>query len=252
MLAYFSLELTKRPPLFNVNRAKPAEVKGKKMTHLQSDKFNVAWFKLAEFVARKEKERAFGMYRLLIHSISDEGFATQLEGDLLLAFNDDKALASYAKASELYERNGKLTEAIAVSEHCLTLSPDSIEYITRLIQLYGMLKNTTRMMHYISVLMKMLSASGNLNELTLLLEGNVLSCYQKVLIAEYALGDLLCWIQYDKTIFNKFLTASLNAYAMLDDSSLLKLFMEKLPSLDKSAHEYARTYLSTITPVTID
>ena len=51
-----------------------------------SDKYTIAWFKLAECVAKGEKEKAFGVYRLLMHSLEDQAYAYQLEGDLLDAF----------------------------------------------------------------------------------------------------------------------------------------------------------------------
>jgi predicted negative regulator of RcsB-dependent stress response len=76
------------------------------------DKFNVAWFKLAEFVGRKEKERALSVYRLLSHSLPDDAFAAQLEGDLFLAFCDDeRAVDAYQKAARLYEKNGQYDHA---------------------------------------------------------------------------------------------------------------------------------------------
>ena len=103
------------------------------MSQLQTNKFNVAWFKLAEFVARKEKERALGVYRLLVHSLHDESLAAQLEGDLLLAFNDGKALECYEKAACLYERAGKTIQAIAVREHCALLDAGTPEHFTHLI-----------------------------------------------------------------------------------------------------------------------
>ena len=63
------------------------------MRHVPSDKYNIAWFRLAECVSRGEKERALGVYRLLAHSFGDEAFAHQLMGDLLLSFDDAQALA---------------------------------------------------------------------------------------------------------------------------------------------------------------
>ncbi len=72
-----------------------------------SEKCNVAWFKLAEFVGRKEKERALAVYRLLAYSLSNDAFTAQLEGDLLLAFEDAKAFELYDRAARLYERNGQ-------------------------------------------------------------------------------------------------------------------------------------------------
>ena len=40
----------------------------------------------SQCVARKEKERALGVYRLLSHSFDDLAFARQLEGDIFSFF----------------------------------------------------------------------------------------------------------------------------------------------------------------------
>ncbi len=66
------------------------------MKQLNHDKYNVAWYKLAEFVVRKEKERALSLLRLLTHSFNDQALKDQLEGDLLRSFDDHK------NASEKY------------------------------------------------------------------------------------------------------------------------------------------------------
>ena len=78
------------------------------MKQFSGDKYNVAWFKLAEFVARGEKERAMGLYRLLVHSFDDSAFAHQLEGDLLLSFDDTQAVEKYLEAAYLYETQDRL------------------------------------------------------------------------------------------------------------------------------------------------
>ena len=75
------------------------------MRQVPSDKYNIAWFKLAEFVSRGEKERALGLYRLLTHSFDDRALTYQLEGDLLLSFNDDSAQDRYRKAAEEYRQS---------------------------------------------------------------------------------------------------------------------------------------------------
>lgn len=105
------------------------------MSQLQTDKYTVAWFKLAEFVARKEKERALGIYRLLTHSLHDQAAAYQLEGDLFFAFADAKAFDSYTKAAELYEQQGKYIQAVAIYEHFITVNPLEIAYAQKLFSL---------------------------------------------------------------------------------------------------------------------
>lgn len=113
------------------------------MREITTDKYTVAWFKLAEFVARKEKERALGIYRLLSHSFSDQALAYQLEGDLLLSFNDDHALTKYRDAAEAYEKTQRIVEAIAVYEHIIAIKP-AVEDIQKLLDLYGILGDSKK------------------------------------------------------------------------------------------------------------
>jgi tetratricopeptide (TPR) repeat protein len=101
-----------------------------------SNKQIVAWFKIAEFVSRGEKERALALYRLLAHAINDPAFAQQLEGDILLSFNDEHAFERYAQAVQLYCKSGKVSEAAAVYEHLLVLTPRSTERLQMVVDLY--------------------------------------------------------------------------------------------------------------------
>lgn len=95
------------------------------MKHDVSEKYSVAWFKLADCVSRGEKERALGVYRLLAHSLEDSAFAQQLEADLLLSFKDEKAaFDKYCQAANVYKKQGNILQAAAVYEHALTMQPD--------------------------------------------------------------------------------------------------------------------------------
>lgn len=84
---------------------------GTLMTLLPSEKSNIAWFKLAEFVYRKEKERALGLVRLLSHAVPSPALVAQLEGDLLWSFGDEKALELYEKAARTYTHDGRASDA---------------------------------------------------------------------------------------------------------------------------------------------
>jgi len=114
------------------------------MKHYSSDKYSIAWFKLAECVSRKEKERAMGVYRLLVHSIADEALAAQLEGDLLLSFDDDAANTKYKKAVELYCKQKRFALAVGVCEHILLLRPHDSWPHQKLIDLYQLMGVTLR------------------------------------------------------------------------------------------------------------
>lgn len=95
------------------------------MKHEQKQLYSIAWFKIAEFVARGEKERALGVHKLLSHSITDSTLATQLEGDIFLACNDiERACQRYQQAMTLYKSEGRTRQAIAMQEQYLFLQPD--------------------------------------------------------------------------------------------------------------------------------
>lgn len=113
------------------------------MKQVAEDKYSVAWFTLAECVSRGEKERALGVYRLLSHSFEDHAFVFQLEGDLLLAFNDQDAIEKYRQAAFFYHKDKRFLEAIAVYEHLRDLSPHTKQYVISLIELYKQLDLTS-------------------------------------------------------------------------------------------------------------
>jgi len=119
------------------------------MKQFPSEKYNVAWFKLAECVTRGEKERALGVYKLLSHSIDDPAFVEQLEGDLLLAFEDERAASKYVQAAQLYKKQQRFVEAAAVYEHLLTLEPDVESHMAHLIALYQILNFSEKMQEHL-------------------------------------------------------------------------------------------------------
>ena len=105
------------------------------MKTFASESYTIAWFKIADFVARGEKERALHMYPLLMHSISEPAISYQLEGDILLAFDDMAALECYRKAVELYKKSGKFRQAIGVYEHASLFVQDE-KILKELLDLY--------------------------------------------------------------------------------------------------------------------
>lgn len=240
---YFANFTCVPPQSYDTLRQKLILRKGETMTHLQSGKFNIAWFKLAEFVARKEKERALGIYRLLTHGIRDEALAVQLEGDLLLAFNDERALTCYVRALELYERGGKLVHAIAVGEHCVTLKPDAVIF-ARLINLYDQLNHPDKLASCITRILDMLTIKQGLRGIVDFLQKAALSHGQKAHIAELAIQNALHKANYDEAELQQFLALSLDTYRELADTNLLSNFLSKLALVDQAAYQYTQTLLS--------
>lgn len=106
------------------------------MRYIPRDKYTIAWFKLAECVAKGEKEKAFGVYRLLMHSLEDQAYAYQLEGDLLGAFQDERSTEKYAYAAQLYFQNRRFKESAALYEELIFLDPSHNRYLQQLIVIY--------------------------------------------------------------------------------------------------------------------
>lgn len=212
------------------------------MSQLQSDKYNIAWFKLAEFVSRKEKERALGIYKLLVHSLPTDAIAAQLEGDLLLAFHDEKALQSYTRAVELYERTEDYVKALAVCEHCLTLVPDSIYHIERSIRLYIMIGDKNKACQYADRLGKMLAIKQNTERNAFLITDHTIDHDCRLHIAHSFVIESL---NHNPSLFalvEKPLTFVLQSYAA-ESSKKLNSFLVTLESIDQATFSWATKYI---------
>lgn len=96
-------------------------IEGECMQH-NKDAYAKAWQALAQAVACKQKERALGIYRLLTRSFDNKAVAMQLEGDILLAFDDKKrALEKYTQAMHRYQTQDDAIKARLVGEHIALL-----------------------------------------------------------------------------------------------------------------------------------
>jgi transcription elongation factor GreA-like protein len=159
------------------------------MRYVPNDKYTIAWFKLAECVAKGEKEKAFGVYRLLMHSFDDPAYAYQLEGDLLGAFQDQRAIEKYAHAAQLYIQNNRYKEAAMIYNDLITLAPDDKHFVIRLIDVYKKHKNNdfiiTKLMKLADLLLehnRPFHAMLGANELTSFSNEMAASVYTKCLI----------------------------------------------------------------------
>ena len=98
------------------------------MDQLFIKRSNIAWFSLAECVLRKEQTKAFKTLKLLTYFIKDQALSLQLEGDLLLSFNEsEKALVCYAQALDLYEKHKK--NAASERLHKIIISVNALPVI---------------------------------------------------------------------------------------------------------------------------
>lgn len=139
------------------------------MKTLASESYNVAWFKLADFVARGEKERALSVLRLLMHSISNEALTYQLEGDILLAFDDFAALERYQTAATLFKKSGKFQQAVSVYHHALLFKEDE-KILHALLDAYILMQHKTGILETFAKIATILLTKQNRTEVIALLE----------------------------------------------------------------------------------
>jgi len=102
---------------------------------------SIAWFKLAQFVSTKEKEKALGLYKLLSYSLENKAYAIQIEADLHLAFEDNEvAMTKYQQAALLYKKEKNIVLATSIYEHLVKLQPSNVHFLSTLIELYARLE----------------------------------------------------------------------------------------------------------------
>ena len=220
------------------------------MKHTYGDKYSIAWFSLAQIVARKEKERALGIYRLLVHSLSDQAVIAQLEGDLLLSFNDDRALECYLKAAHIYEQDLRIAQAAAMYEHILLLNPYHVPHISSLLMLYLRLKNEAKIFTYATLLVHQLSIQQAYTDLEALfgtLSSHLNPLYRAELYSAtffILLEQLAAENQEHEALLSTYLTKALNALTDTENSKQLQQFLAKLALVNTLYHEQALALLA--------
>ncbi len=216
------------------------------MRYVPSDKYTIAWFKLAECVAKGEKEKAFGVYRLLMHSLEDQAYAYQLEGDLLDAFQDERAIEKYAHAAHLYQTNNRAKEAIALYKELIYKAPQDNRYLSRLIDLYKNHKSphvgTTKL---IALADELIEKNMSLQTVMVVdaLQGvaniaSLVPLYSKIISA------LISFHSDEKDTINDILQKFLDLLINHDYQNQLKAFLSELEQMNLDWHDRAVKYLA--------
>lgn len=217
------------------------------MRYIPTDKYTVAWFKLAECVAKGEKEKAFGVYRLLMHSLEDKAYAHQLEGDLLGAFHDERALEKYEHAAQLYVTNHRPKEAIALYEELVIMNLDNTRAMHCLLELYNKHKKPEHYAAKIIRLAQLFVAKRSLLHIERLIDmlpsctisdeavkSSIELCIQMVRKEEVETGVIEKMIQ--KTVLYA---------ASQTNSHLLEQFLSELRQISSRWYQYARDYIAS-------
>ncbi len=207
-----------------------------------ADKYNIAWFKLAEYVSRGEKERALGIYRLLSHSIEDQAFARQLEGDILWSFNDTGAAHKYHEAAQLYKKDQRVLQAAAIYEHLITLVPDSSVYLFHLVELYACLGVKAKVAAYGERLYIVLLKAHETAQLHSVLE--ILAQYNLDEVQHYErfIYYLLKKNDADPEMIESYIQKMINCCLATENSAALDRLIGLLSHHDQRYVEYAQGY----------
>lgn len=105
------------------------------MKQIGPEKSSVAWFRLAECLKRKERERAFLLYRLLMHSFEDHAFLKKLEGDMWIDFDEQEAVACYLASAHYYKKREEYYEAYLIYKRLFELDHQNLSYIDLIIEI---------------------------------------------------------------------------------------------------------------------
>lgn len=101
---------------------------------------SVAWFKLAELITRREREKALSVYRLLSHSFACKAYALQLEADILWSLDDKAAPEKYRQAAFLYHKEKLWIDAAGICENLYALNNNDVEVLVYLVRYYALLQ----------------------------------------------------------------------------------------------------------------
>ncbi len=213
------------------------------MRQVVSDKYNVAWFKLADCIARGEKERALGVYRLLSHSFDDPALVCQLQADILLSFKDEKAQEIYQQAAQLYRERNRFLEAAAVYEHLATLDPHTLFYRTEMISLYQQLGIISKVTHYVQQLIDYLLERDQWQKAI-----GIVDQYDTATDLPFTaqLHEQMFFYLLNKDVLPDTIIVhakkALDAWMELDNQQAIKKMLTKLKATNEKMYEYVSEY----------
>ena len=205
---------------------------------------SVAWFKLHEFVQRREKERALIIYKLLVHSVSDQAVAKQLMGDLLHMFDDPDAFDCYQQAARFYEQAGRCEHAVALYKYMLSLDKLCDNYYVGLVRAYKLFDESRMMLAIQDYLIVLIEQKRTLDAHEYI-RLSPCSSKQKVVLYEFFVEYLLSTCSSREKIGIQSHVAA--AIDELHKTGVgVDQFCERLQKLDSDMYNFAKDYASCI------
>ena len=214
------------------------------MKQVDSDTYSVAWFKLADCIARGEKERALGVFRLLSHSFDDSALACQLYADILRSFGDPNAIKKYQEAAELYRSRKQFLQAAAVYEHLAALESENLSFRLNMIELYQQLNIRSKVTQYVRELVQFLLQKDEWKKaIEIVMEYETAGDYE--FTAKLHELMLFYLISADDVLPDTKLVhakKAIDAWDALDDEQAITSFFSKLQAADEKLAVHAQEY----------
>lgn len=218
------------------------------MKHVPSDKYSVAWFKLAECVARGEKERALGVYRLLSYSFDDQAFACQLAGDLLRSFDDNTAIEQYYQAAQLYQKAHRFLESAAVYEHLIHLIPDKELYLINLVELYTHMHDMGHAAYHMTQLLDILSKKQKWDDMHDLITkySAFIETHHAVKMYKKIIFDVIDKEEVPHERIHSYIKKIIELLLMSGDDRKLQQFLSELKACNESYYQHATQLMAEL------
>jgi len=186
------------------------------------------------------------VYRLLSHSLDDPALVRQLEGDILLAFEDEDAIEKYQQAAQMYDSEGRKIEAAALYEHLLTMMKEDAQYRKMVIDLYRDLGIASKVMIHQEKLLKWALDNKNWEEAIHIadqVEGSsdwvrAAELYEQIMFAMLDSSD-----KSPDTIMNDVAQKAICIWLRAAEQQKLHQFLDKIKVVDENLYNKACKYM---------
>jgi hypothetical protein len=180
-----------------------------------------------------------------MHTIDNPAFAKQLEGDLLLAFNDLDARNSYTESARLYRKEHNLSHATAVYEQLVKTFPHEPVFLQTLVAYYLELNHPTRIVLSLENLIEPLVHAHQEQETLEAIKhvAIILEPSDQATLYTHVIVQLIKAGSKQQELIQQLIK---KVVILLSDSTQERdLFINKLDSLHKTQSEFARTCITT-------
>lgn len=210
-----------------------------------AERQSIAWFKLSEFIARGEKERAMSLLRLLMHSFDDRAYSKKLAAELLASFDDSQALEEYLQAAQLYKAQGDLLEAVSIFELLTFLQPEAPEYFEKVILLFKELGNVQKVLFYQKQLTNLFLQKGRVEKGVMLFESieGSLDAVEKLSFFQTIVLQALEHRYAQQSVISSYLKKALDTLVRFAGQAELNSFLAGLETLNRVWHKDALVML---------